>query len=277
MALLPYDFFLDHLKTDQLTVGNIFFPYLIGSEGQILSADGAGNIIFSDPLKSVTTPVTDYSVVTWRGTDGLTIGDSPVIIDDVTGRVTTPFLTVGAISYPSVDGTNGQMIVTDGSGTLSFISPSVPECLVAELNIAQNTNIGDGDHIKFDNVQFSSGSSISLDTTTPYTTTPNVPSIGRFTLLPNITYRIKLTIPKVVINRQTSFVVFSLYDSTNDAILGKSVEIRGVGQLQGNIVMASGNSIFHFTPSVSTLLHVEIINQSGLIEISNAYIEISKC
>jgi len=39
---------------------------------------------------------------------------------DVTGTVTADGLTVSSITYPTTDGTNGQVLTTDGSGNLSF-------------------------------------------------------------------------------------------------------------------------------------------------------------
>jgi hypothetical protein len=47
----------------------------------------------------------------------------------VTNLITSGKVTAGAITYPNVDGTNGQVLSTTGSGTLFWITPlssSVP-------------------------------------------------------------------------------------------------------------------------------------------------------
>ena len=43
---------------------------------------------------------------------------------EITGRLDTTTLRVGTMNYPSSDGTNGQVLTTNGAGTLSFTTPS---------------------------------------------------------------------------------------------------------------------------------------------------------
>ena len=45
---------------------------------------------------------------------------SPSTLLDVNGTVTATGLSVSSITYPTTDGTNGQVLTTDGAGTLSF-------------------------------------------------------------------------------------------------------------------------------------------------------------
>ena len=53
--------------------------------------------------------------------ESLGIGtSSPATALDVVGTITSDGLTVNGITYPSSDGSNGQVLTTDGSGTLSF-------------------------------------------------------------------------------------------------------------------------------------------------------------
>lgn len=61
----------------------------------------------------------------------------------------------------------------------------------AKVSSQYTSNISVGDHIKYDTVLTTFGSDVSLDTTTTYTSTDNVPSIGRFLLKAGKTYHLQ--------------------------------------------------------------------------------------
>lgn len=94
-------------------------------------------IDYSGTSPSITTTVTDSSIsgpgtstdnaaVRWNGTAGNSIQNSVVIIGDtgvvtgITDLTATGTATLSSLVYPTTDGTNGQAILTDGSGNLSF-------------------------------------------------------------------------------------------------------------------------------------------------------------
>ncbi len=112
-----------------LSIANIEYPTIDGTNAESIITDGAGNLSFSRRVESSSGPTTDNAIVRFDTTDGNIVQDSLVSIDD-TGRITTPFFTSSGLSYPTTDGTNAESIITDGAGNLSFSrrieSSSVP-------------------------------------------------------------------------------------------------------------------------------------------------------
>lgn len=88
-----------------LTSAGLVYPSADGSAGQVISTDGAGNLVFVNQSGGGTTPT--LQEVT---TEGATTTDS----------ITVGGLTSSGLAYPSADGSSGQILVTDGAGTLSF-------------------------------------------------------------------------------------------------------------------------------------------------------------
>ena len=68
--------------------------------------------------------LTNKRLYTEDGTDTvIEIGTNPTEV--TTGDLTaTGTVTLSSIAYPTADGTNGQLLATDGAGTLSFINSS---------------------------------------------------------------------------------------------------------------------------------------------------------
>lgn len=87
------------------------------------SAVGGGDVV--GPGSS-----TDNALPRFDGTGGKTLQGSSVVVDDsnnmsgVANLTATGTPTLGGLAYPTSDGTNGQALVTNGSGTLSFASVS---------------------------------------------------------------------------------------------------------------------------------------------------------
>lgn len=88
----------------------------------------------------------------------------------------TPINTQDAATKQYVDNNAG------GSGTRSILHGHVYN--------TYSTNLTTSDHIKFDNTAFVRGSNISLDTTSTYTPSTGVASIGRITLAAGKTYKL---------------------------------------------------------------------------------------
>lgn len=93
-----------------LIAAGLTYPVTDGAAGQFLTTDGAGTL-------------------SW-GTGG---GGSVGTLQDVTNNgatttnpITVAGLTAANLSYPTSDGTAGQVLTTDGAGTLSWGSASLP-------------------------------------------------------------------------------------------------------------------------------------------------------
>lgn len=71
---------------------------------------------------------TDNALPRFDGTGGKTLQGSSVVVDDsnnmsgVANITATGTPTLGGLAYPTSDGSNGQVLTTNGSGTLSFAS-----------------------------------------------------------------------------------------------------------------------------------------------------------
>lgn len=93
------------------SINNLTFPTSDGTNGQVVTTDGAGTLSFTSASSQSNSFTGDVDI-----TGNL----------DVTGTTTTANLTcagtntLGGLVYPSSDGTNGQAILTDGAGNLSF-------------------------------------------------------------------------------------------------------------------------------------------------------------
>jgi len=56
---------------------------------------------------------------------------------NVTNIETSGTITAGAVTYPNTDGTNGQVLKTDGSGTLAWTTPPSPSVLYQKIHYDQ--------------------------------------------------------------------------------------------------------------------------------------------
>lgn len=105
------------------------------------------------------------------------------------------------------DGTNKQ-----------YVDTAVSRSILHGYNAATySTNVGVGDHLKFDSVAFSIGSGISLDTSTTYNTSTNTASIGRITLAGGKTYKLTGSINNVV---SANYNATRWYNSDTNTALG---------------------------------------------------------
>jgi hypothetical protein len=68
--------------------------------------------------REANTSVIDVGELALNITDGIMYSTNGSVVFEIGANTTT--LSVNGISYPATDGTSGQAIVTNGSGTLSF-------------------------------------------------------------------------------------------------------------------------------------------------------------
>jgi len=103
------------------------------------------------------------------------------------------------------------------SGTKDFV--------FARSSVLQNANIGVGDHLKFDTVDFSrpsvaqltgalGGSAVSLDTTTAYVNTVGAASLGRFTVRGGKLYKLECSPGYALLTAAGSLVTYQWFDVT---------------------------------------------------------------
>jgi hypothetical protein len=134
----------------------ITYPSIDGSNGQVLTTDGSGNLSFTTvsggggisnvvedttPQLGGTLETQNNNIVGSSGTTGnLTIYGTDAAFDGTltlkgsifagagyTGTVNiggNETVNINGLTYPSSDGTNGQVLTTDGSGNLSFADAS---------------------------------------------------------------------------------------------------------------------------------------------------------
>ena len=134
----------------------------IGSAGQIIKVNAAGNALeFSDQgdvaITNLVAPTNadltfstsgtgniildqiTLSGTTFSSTDSSSININEGLIVDGTLNVSGSTVLAG-LTYPSSDGTTGQFIKTDGSGTLSFADLSLGDLSIIGSTIASPSN-----------------------------------------------------------------------------------------------------------------------------------------
>lgn len=87
------------------SLNNLAYPSSDGTSGQFLKTDGSGNLSFGNVATDLDS-VTDNGATTTNAIN--------------TGAITASSMTAASIAYPTSDGTDGQFLKTNGSGTLSF-------------------------------------------------------------------------------------------------------------------------------------------------------------
>ena len=138
----------------QATLSGLAYPTSDGSANQFLKTDGSGALSFADLSigdltiigSTISTPSNADLILTPGGTGNVVAGSltfngttmsaadsSKVTIAealDVTGATT-----LSGLAYPTSDGTVGQVLQTDGSGTLSFASVSIGDLSIVGSSI----------------------------------------------------------------------------------------------------------------------------------------------
>ena len=109
------------------------------------------------------------------------------------------------------------------SGTKDF--------LYATISASQSSNIGSGDHLKFDTISVSrpqltslvtgaaGGAAVTLDTATSYVNTNGTASIGRFTLRGGKVYKIDASPGYILFSTAAGLVILQWADVTGTPVL----------------------------------------------------------
>jgi len=135
----------------------------------------------------------------------------------------------------------------------------------------QTTNVGNGDHIKWDTLGTQFGSDVTLDLATTYTSSANVASIGRFTLKAGKTYKLYTSL-RLRASSSTAIAI-KWYDATNSSTIGRGL---GWDTVQESYDYSSATALTAFiTPVVDTFVEVRFDdgNVADVVAGSHAVIE----
>src|SRR6202000_1128431 len=103
-------------------VGNYTLPAADGTSGQVLTTNGSGIISWQSTAVggNVVGPgtSTNNALALFSGTTGKLIQNSSATL--ASGVLSLTGLVIGTQTYPASDGTSGQVLSTNGSGTLSW-------------------------------------------------------------------------------------------------------------------------------------------------------------
>lgn len=121
------------------------------------------------------------------------------------------------------------------------------------VNTGYTDAINVNDHFKFNGVAFVRGSSISLDSSSAYTTTTGVASIGRITLAAGKTYKLTASLNNVV---SANYNATRWYNADNGAALGL---VSGApSPISTTDRVPSAGTVAYITTSVSTRVELRI-------------------
>lgn len=121
------------------------------------------------------------------------------------------------------------------------------------VNTGYSDVVGVGDHIKFNGIAYVRGSNISLDTSSSYTTTTNIASIGRITLIGGKTYKLTASINNVV---ASSYNATAWYNANTGSQIGFTA---GAGSPTGSSDrVPSAGTVAFFSPSSTTRVELRI-------------------
>ena len=138
-------------------------PTSDGSNGQVLTTDGAGNLSFTSKTVDTTNLVDDTTPQ--LGGD-LDINGNAIVSTSNGNIAITPNgsgkVILEGLSHPTADGSNGQFLKTDGGGTLSFAS--VTQATGNELeNLSEDTSPQLGGNLDINGNDIVSTSNANID------------------------------------------------------------------------------------------------------------------
>ena len=147
----------------KVILDGISHPTSDGSNGQVLTTDGAGNLSFTSKTVDTTNLVDDTTPQ--LGGD-LDINGNTIVSTSNGNIAITPNgsgkVILDGLSHPTADGSNGQFLKTDGGGTLSFAS--VTQATGNELeNLSEDTSPQLGGNLDVNGNDIVSTSNANID------------------------------------------------------------------------------------------------------------------
>jgi len=161
----------------------------------------------------------------------------------------------------------GTLIGLSQSSSTITVSRS-PEYLEAYMNNNQTTNVGVGDHVKFNATIATAGTNISLDTSSTYTNGGGA-SIGRFTLATGHTYWLFGNLTSVLYSSSADAIYYYWYNVTAGAQIGPTVYNTAPGRngTSQNLVQAPAVGVI--TTGTSTLVELRILTGGTITRIGD--------
>lgn len=119
------DFTIDAKGTGNVVISSLSYPNSDGTNGQVLTTDGSGNLSFTTVASGGLGNLVEDTSPQLGGDLDLNgfdiLGDQSATNSDITLTPNgTGNVILSGLSYPNSDGTNGQVLTTDGSGNLTF-------------------------------------------------------------------------------------------------------------------------------------------------------------
>jgi hypothetical protein len=151
----------------------------------------------------------------------------------------------------------GTLIGLSQSSSTITISRS-PEYLEAYMSTNQTTNLGVGDHVKFNGTIATAGSNITLDTSTTYTNGAGA-SIGRFTLASGHTYWLFGNLTSVVYNTSSDAIYYYWYNVTAGAAIGPTVYNTAPARNNTSQNLVQAPAVGVIITGASTLVELRIL------------------
>ena len=125
------------------------------------------------------------------------------------------------------------------------------------VNNGYTTNLGIGDHLKFESTVFKRGTSITLDSATAYNTNTNTASLGRITLAAGRTYKLIGSINNIVSANLNATRWFNADANTPIGVAsGSPSPISTTTKAPGGLTIA------YITTSVATRVELRIISNA---------------
>jgi len=144
------------------------------------------------------------------------------------------------------------------------------EYVVGKLNSSQDSNVSDGDHIKWDTVISSEGSTISLDISTSYSTTNDAASIGRFTVSSTANYEVRSVIIAQFSASPDQAFDIQLYNATSGTAVSNAIVASAIASEGGNNNYSSqAESFWRGELSSGTKYEIRIVAAGDIIKIGN--------
>jgi hypothetical protein len=247
-----------------ITVGKITIPNTDGINGQVLKTDGNGNLSWQADLAGAQS-LPQLSDVSKADANTLTLSldtnrsltlNSDVIIDQsLTNKDSVTFrkmvldstITVGKITIPNTDGTNGQVLKTDGSGNLSWQADLVGAQSLPELS---DVTKADANNL-----------TLSLDTNRSLTLNANVTVDQSVSTKDSVTFR--------KMNVDSTITVGKITIPNTDGTNGQVLKTDG----SGNLSWQDAGFDFYTSPLFSVPpAPTFITNQANSVEEEDSYL-----
>ncbi|HYH75493.1 MAG TPA: collagen-like protein [Candidatus Saccharimonadales bacterium] len=174
-------------------------------------------------------------------------------------------ITANVGSYYTATDTGSMYVKTTGTGTTGWTvlgAGVAASYMQATLTAPQNTNISTGDHVKFNKVNVSAGSDITLNTSGGYSTTAGVSSLGRFTLKAGKTYLLNGV---MTVSGNTSAIDTAWYNVTTSSNMGNGNSLYAPGG-SGSDAGGGVNQVV-FTPGTDTVVELRILGVAAVSQV----------